>query len=157
VPERVRARSFVAGATQAGGRRSCCPEIVERPLDPEVTHDGDLSATQLGRDAFGVPVRGEAYRAHDLLDPDGVLKLRDARAARSGMSATRPPREYAACRRNKLRRPRLPSARAALSPCSPSTRTSRARSRTTARSERGMCSCGGRPPRVARNRDPGPS
>ena len=84
--------------------------------------------------------------------------IRGARGPRrSGTSAARPPRRYAACQRKRLARLQRPSASAAPRPSSRRMRSSRARSRTVARSSCGATPSGGRPPRVARNRNPGPS
>ena len=58
-----------------GPRRT---QVVEEPLDPPLADLGDLPPAQLGRDALGVPVRVQAHRDHDLLQPGRVLEQRVA-------------------------------------------------------------------------------
>src|SRR2546425_6026653 len=90
VPQRVGARALVAGsglARQRGPRR---PEVVEEPLDPPVAHARDLAPRELGGDALGAPVRLQAHRDHDLLDPAGVRTVWLAWSAALGQERGEP-------------------------------------------------------------------
>src|SRR6266508_2817767 len=81
VPELVGPAALVARSPLRRQRRARCPVLVEEPLDPAVAHRRDAAAAQLGRDALGIPVRGQAHGDDDELDPDGVTEPGDARAA----------------------------------------------------------------------------
>src|SRR6266851_2408485 len=84
VPERVRAAALVAGTALAWPGRPAGAEVVEEALDPPLSDLGDAAAAQLGRDALGVPVRVQAHRDHDLLDPSRVRRRGISRAAPLG-------------------------------------------------------------------------
>ena len=84
MPQRARAAALVAGTALAWPGGPAGAEVVEEALDPPLTDLGDAAAAQLGRDALGVPVRVQAHRDHDLLDPGGVRRRGMPRAAPLG-------------------------------------------------------------------------